>query len=537
MAGGIPLAIVLAVLFLSAMADAAQYYVWGRIYSSSFLPDGQTAPVNPLSGVPADQIVGKNSYAQIPRNLVKVRVIAATNGNDLGGAAVYYDGGYYVSFVNASASISAKFVVEELSTSKVLLESGAVTLSAWPTPNIRYVLVLEDLSEIDQGREFATPPIPGKHTAIFTRVGKIEVATEVGGLTHRVIDSTTGLVTVPTSVSSYLAIPSYQDSPLGGNLYVFGAFDEALCNLNRILELWGLHIYYRIRIDNLDTATSAYLNHPLVKTKYSVNMTTLTVKTDRITLGPSTQIIGGSSYDNCYQMTPLSSGTQFWSFPDLLALWRTGGLNGNYRLTIEIPGSTAANFAAVPNYTDLRMRLDNIAPTASILPLYSGAGDTPRIYTPGPAVPLPYDLRASLLGAPANYGSISNPICSILEFSNPAQHLAFQLTAFHDNGFMRYWQFSFRRNDGSYKGIIGKQYNGATDAMEDFSVLKITSCTQSDVHGFQEKFIYLNNSHVDLGSPDGCAYRFVIEAATRATDGYTYLYWSWDEDLHYLKKQ
>ena len=284
------------------------------------------------------------------------------------------------------------------------------------------------------------------------------------------------------------------------------------------------------------------MDDPLIKTKYTVELTTLTVTTDRIQLGPNFSIDGTP----LYEMTPLSAGNEFWSFPDLLALWRTGGLNGNYEVTLEIVGPSPGEICSpIPNFTNLKLNLDNTSPSAAIIPLYTGAGDTPRMYTPGDAVPTPYDLLDSMLGTSANYGTIPNPICAVLEYANPDDHLAFKLTAFHDNGvtagtidgFLRYWYFSFKRNDGSYHNIIGKQYNGTTNTMEDYSGLKITTCTKSSLDGFQEKYLYLNEGHVDLGSPDGCAYRFVIRSATRTTDGYSHLRWASDEDLHCLKKE
>ncbi len=524
-------AVVLVILPLATMVKAAQYHVWGRVYSASPLDEDEECPANPLTGVPAEQIIGNDMYAQIPRNLVKVRVIKENGSQELGSYIVTQDGGYLISFNIPETTIAAKFIIEELATSKVLFESEAEELLEWKPPvnppNIRYILLPESLTEIGDGREFAICPVPGKYTAIFTRVGKIEVATEVGGVTLPQIEPTTGLVNVVTSVAGELHIPPYQDAPLGGNLFIFGAFSSGLYKP-------GPGRYYRIRVDNLDTSTTTYMDDSLVKTKYTVNLLASppTVTTERVALGPAT--IGGTP--NCYELTPLSVGNEFWSFPDLLALWRTGGLNGNYRLTLEIVGIPPTDFIPVPDYTGLRVHLDNLSPLARILPLYSGAGDTPRIYTPGPAVPSPDDLLNSMLGAPADYGSIPNPICSILEYTNPDHHLAFKLNAHHSNGFMRYWHFKFKRNDGNYQTVIGKKYNGTTNLMEDYSGVKIPLSGYTSDQGFQDKYLYLNNTQVDLGSPDGCAYRFVIRAATRATDGYHYLRWSGDEDLHYLKK-
>jgi hypothetical protein len=443
-----------------------------------------------------------------------------------------YDGGYFIGFTAPGATTQVTFVVEDLATNDILMESEPEELSQWPTPNIRYLLI-PDSTEINDDREYAKCSNPAKYIGIFTRVGLIELQTELSGTPYRLIDTTTGLVNVPVAVANYLGIAAYQDAPLGGNLYMFGAFSE---------KLYKIGAHYRIRIDNLDAGTWTYMDDPLIKTKYTVALATLTVTTDRIELGPNFSIDGTP----LYEMTPLSVGNEFWSFPDLLALWRTGGLNGNYEVTIEIVGPSPSKICTpIPNFANLRLTLDNTSPSAAILPLYSGAGDTPRMYTPGDTVPTPYNLLDSMLGTSGNYGTIPNPICAVLEYAGSDEHLAFKLTAFHDNGvtagtidgFLRYWYFAFKRNDGSYHNIIGKQYNGATKTMEDYSGLKITTCTKSSLDGFQEKYLYLNQGHVDLGSPDGCAYRFIIRAATRTTDGYNHLRWAGDEDLHCLKKE
>jgi hypothetical protein len=539
LSGFLLLAICLLTLMLPSMAGAVDYFVWGRVYCASPPAEGEEPSINPLTGVPPEQIIGEDMVAVIPRNLVKVRVIKASDGSELGDYIARQDGGYLISFNTAGGGISVRFIVEELGTSKVLLESGSVNLSPWPTPNIRFLLVLEGLAEIGSDREFApAPPHPANYTAIFTRIGKIEVATEVGGTTQHLIDPATGFVNVPASVASDLHIPQYQDSPLGGNLYIFGAFSQDLYYMP--------NIYYRIRIDNLDTSTSEYMDDPLVKTKYIVNLTTGTVSTVRVTLGPEPK----DGYANCYELTPIATiNNEFWSFPDLVALWRTGGLNGNYRITLEVIDLSGpevpptappppADYTAIANFTDLRLHLDNIRPDAQILPLEAGDPDTPRVYIPSPPdTGIGCDLMNNRLGSyPVDYGGTADPTCSILDLQAPVgrRYLAFKLKAYHSNGYLRYWHFKYKRNDTGYQIHLGKTYNGST--MADYSTVQCTS-TVNDVHGFQDKFLYLNTNYLQPGGGTdmhGCAYRFVITAATRTTNGYNYLRWDWDEDLHYV---
>lgn len=537
---------VLLALMLPVTLDAAQYYVWGRVYSSLPLDEDEEVPPNPLTGVDTAQVIGADMYALIPRNLVRVRVIKASDRSELASYITTKSGGYLVSFTAPGATISVKFMVEELLSGDLLLESDANVLNQWTLPsaeyNIRYLLVPGGLTDIGADRKFALCPV-GQHTGIFTRVGKIEVATEVEDppgvfTTKHLIDPSTGLVYIYTStVATDLAIHQYKDSPLGSNLFMFGAFNQAL---------YYVGARYRIRIEKWNDATSSwvfdkYMDDELVKTRYTVDLTPpITVTADRIRLGPDTFM----GTPNCYTLTPLSTGNIFWSFPDLLALWRTSrgaGLNGKYKVSLEVVGLLPGVFVHVPQYTDLTMTLDNVLPEAKIKKLYPAGFDTPMIYTPGPPV-TSYDLLAAMLGTSANYGPTADPTCSILEFTNPSQHLAFKLTAYHDNGYMLHWHFKFKRNDTGYTTITGKKYSAGptpgTGSMVDYAAvppMKI-ACSQNSEKGFQDMYLYLNPGHINLGDPDGCAYRFVIHAKTRATDGYGYLRWRWDEDLHYMKR-
>jgi len=536
----LPLAIILLVLMLSTTLYAEQYYVWGRVYCASPLAEDEVAPPNPSTGIPDHQVIGDNRFAEIPRNLVRVRVIKASDSSELGRFETTKYGNYFISFNEPGPTISARFVVEELLSGEVLLESGPNELSQWTTPadehNIRYLLVRETLIDISKDREFALSA-PGTHTGIFTRVAKIEVETEVEGTAHRLINTSTGRVTVPPVVAQELAIHQYKEAPLGGNLFIFGAFDQ---------PLYSIGVHYRIKITNLDTSTDTYMSDLLVKTKYTVDLTTMpiAVTAERITLGPKT--IG--AIPNCYELTPLSTSAgsvhTFWSFPDLLALWGTGGLNGNYRIALEVVSLPPGSFVPVPDFTDLRAFLDNVPPVAKIFPLEPGDYDTPRIYIPSPAAPgIGCDLMDTRLGNyPVDYGGTADPTCSILDLQGPVgkRYLAFKLTAHHDNGdgvgYLRYWHFRYKRNDSGYQIHIGKEFDGTS--MVDDSPIQFSS-TENDTKGFQEKFLYLNKSYLEPGigtSMGSCGYRFVIAATTRTTDGYNYLRWAWDEDIHYIQR-
>lgn len=559
--GVISLAVFLLVLLLPATVEAAKYYVQGRVYSALSLAEDQEPPNNPLSDVPPGEIIGEDLFAVVPRNLVEVRVIAESGGSELGSCNVSFKGCYFIPF-DAPGGISVRFIVEELATNKILLNSGPVALSEdlpGPPPefNIRYLLVPEGVApegviEIGDDREYALAEPPFDYTAIFTRVGKIEVETKVGTATYRQIDypPSTGLVNVDPVVAAQLHIPDYQDAPLGGNLYIFGAFSKDLYDFDLIHP--GHEIYYRILIKDLDTPGSTYMDAPLFKTKYTVDFNLGTVNTERVQLGPYTK----GAYPNCYGLTPIAaSNNEFWSFPDLVALWPTGheGLNGNYKITLEaidydvmtLAAVPLANYGPIDHFTYLTLHLDNIPPVAQILPLHvdDTSNPTPRVYTsanPG----ISGDLTDTFEGTwPGDYGGPPNPICMILDLQptgTDTLYLAFKLTAYHNNGtkgYLRRWYFKYKRNDTGYQTHIGKKYDGSPPMVDDPPVQLTSIETNED--GFQNKYLYLKSSDLqpgggtDLGS---CAYRFLIGAFTRTTDGYHYLRYAWDEDVHYLQR-
>lgn len=525
----IPAAIMI-VLLMAPGLEAADYFVVGRVYSSTALAPGEDPPENPLAGVAADQIIGEDQVAGIPRNLVKVRVMDTNDGSELASYITRQDGGYLASFTTPGASKSVRFIVEELATSKQLVYSGPNNVSSGV--NIRFILVNEALTDISNEREYApAPPLPALYTAIFTRVGKIELATEVGGSPQHLIEPLTGLANVPASVAADLAIPPYQDSPFGRNLYIFGAFSQDLYSMPNVC--------YKIRAypDPSDHSTFDYLDDVLVKTRYEVNFVTGTVDTERVTLGPKT--VGGVT--GCYELTPIaSSNNVFWSFPDLVALWRTGGRNGDYELEFEFFGLlNPVDFDLIPDFSDMTLMLDNVAPMARILPLQAGAFDTPRVYTPGPA-PSSDDLLGSLLGSfPGDYGGTADPTCLILSLQPavPTKYLAFKLTASHAQSYLRHWQFRYERNDKNNEILLGKKYDGVTDSMVDLPSVRVSSAETSE-GGFENMFLYLDSNHLEPSGMTlgGCAYRFVVHAATRTTDGYHYLRYAWDQDLHYVQK-
>jgi hypothetical protein len=514
-------------LLLSATSAAAESFsVWGRVYSAYPVPEVGEIPNNPLSSVDASQIIGEDLIALTSRNLVRVTALDADDGSELGSFLVTYDGAYLIKFSDPATTKQIRLVVDEEATSKRLLFSDVQDVTA-STANIRYLLVEEadGLVEIGAGRDFdvPSPTPPALYTGIFTRVGKIE---------RQYIGDSDGLANVPTG----LPTPRYQDAPFGGNLYIFGAFSQDLYALPGVC--------YRIKITDEADSSSRYMDSELVKTKYTVTSTG-GVETERVRLGPMSM----GTYSNCYELTPLASGSNvFWSFPDLLARWPTGKIDGAFTLALELVGVPTGHFDESPDFRSLKLRLSNTGLMAKILPFPDDTQpDTPRLYLPSSPAGHPSgdDLYGTPLGSfPADYGGTADPTCEILDMSGATggEYLAFRLTAKHEDdsglGFLRYWRFDYVRNDKVSEILIGKHYDGTSDTMVRYSPATRIDSSQAATTGFEDLFLYLDKDElVPTGTAavtPGCGYRFVIRAATRTTDGYHHLYYDWDQDLHHI---
>lgn len=525
--------LVLSLLIIPFITHAANYYVWGRVYSARPIYEGEDEPNNPLTGVAPELIIGgENMVATTERNLVSVTIQKASDSSTLSTYVTQNNGIFFNSFsLTDPGPLPVKIIVTELVNGTQLYQSEPIDIEAYPpTFNIRYILVPEEPHEIGNGREF--PPFPmgaGEYTGIFTRVGKIEL--EHDGT--RLIDTTTGLATVEDPIADYLDVPEYFDSPFGGKLFLFGAFSADLYNYP--------NVRYRIRIDNLETGgLPTYISAPLRKTKYTVNTSTMTVDSETVDLGP--ELIAG--VDNCYELTDLSvSNSEFYSYPDLLAIWPTSGLNGRHRISIEVgfmpAGSTFIPFA---DYTSIVINLDNVDPIAAILPIASDPKDTPRVYTPGPLPP--GDLTSSYVGSfPADYGGTVDHQCMILNMDDSLEnkYLTFKLSAYHSNGYdgyIRYWNFWYTRNDGKNEILLGKKYDPLTPTvLTDYLAGIRISSTEDSTSGFLNKYLYLPKNYLLPAGQTGCSctYRFRIAMTTRTTNGYQYLRWREDNDYHYVQ--
>lgn len=575
------LAAALPVLLAAVPLAADDFYVFGRVYSADvFEPaDGATVPPNALRDVPEDQLLDDAAsltndgaapilVATEPRDLVSVQVVAAADGTPLGHYITRTDGGWLVAFsapatlnpATGQPSIAVRYVVDDILTGERIFTSNEDHLPAWDPGDlsVRYIPIVGEPVAVGSGGATTGIASAGNVTGIFTRVGKIELATGVDGSTVRLIDETDGLATtyrapggskpaIPASVAESLAIPRYQNAPFGGNLYLFGAFSPELYTLSASPN----KVYYRIQVTPPIAGGPGWLTDALYKTRTVVDFNDGTYAATRVKVGPNAGredpsdpptpgcIVAGQEV--CYRLTPLSEGPNvFWSYPDLLALWRTATLNGLYTLEIEVQGITGGlGFESFAGVTTLTLQIDNTPVQARIEPVVATDDPaTPRVYTPASG-PVPVDLQPAVLGnVPDDYGGIANPVCAFLNLQPPPdKYLAFKLTAHHPSGYLRHWYFGHRRNDGDFRVHIGKRYDGST--MADFaSGLPISSAEASE-DGFTERVLYLPSGDLAPAGgsgPASCGYRFVIHAATRTTDGYRYLHRRWDDDIHCLER-
>jgi hypothetical protein len=460
-------------------------------------------------------------------------------------------------------------------TGQQLFRSNEDLLRPWggsaTDTNVRLIPIVESLVEFGAGGAITEAAPTDQYTGIFTRVGKIEVVTEVGDSTTRLIDAVSGLATVPPEIADELHTPRYLDAPFGGNLYLFGAFSRS------VFEHAGPDgpVFYKIRIDDPTAGGTGpvYMTAPLHKTRIEVDFGDGGVDAKRVKVGPSEGLHGSPPVPTtacleggepvCYRLTsPFEGDNVFWTFPDLLALWPTGSLDGARQLTLEIVGhpgpETAYAFPPDGDLTTLRLELENARPEVDIQPFFAAEPETdtepepdgPRVYAPASGTPVTEtDLLPAQLGADSDYGDTADPRCEIMNLAEaPNAALAFKLTAHHTDpaGYLRWWYFAFRRNDeGPLHVHIGKRYQrdlatAAPGAMIDYAADQVVEdSTMVATDGFQDRYLYLTNSQlqpVDDGASASCGYRFVIRAATRTTDGYHYLHYAWDDDIHYLTR-
>lgn len=468
----------LAALFVSwaavPAADAATFQVFGKVYGAAALAPEEEAPVNPLTGRPPEQIVGaENLFATGTRSMVRVRLFDAGSGVQIGSEyLVTLDGGYFLSFTHPGATRSVRFEVWDAVTPDQLMSSADVTVSSGA--NLR--LVLAPGGELAVGGSI---PHPAGNTFVFTRVGKIEL-TEIDAA---------GFANVSPAASSALKIPLYEDAPFGGDLFLFGAFSAAFYPTS------GSGAYcYKIEADGTP------ITDPLHKVRYTVNTTTGTVTADRIKVGPVT--VGLVS--DCYRLTPVSdvgaspAEQVFWSFPDLLALWPTAGLSGPRTLTARL--------------------YRTIFPCAGCQQILApNANDSLTVHLDGQPITLRFDeIEQRSSGGVTQVDLLTNA-CDIVQLSGGRQFFL-RFTAHHPGGFLREYRLRRIANDGAAAVWASGTYTPAMGGTFEGTPVGGTEITKLSA---------------DFGTP--CAYRFILHAVARTTDGYHYIRRRHSEKAYYVQ--
>ncbi len=305
---------------------------------------------------------------------------------------------------------------------------------------------------------------------IFTGIGNVPI----NQIVEEPSDPSHGLLRVDGVSANQFHIPAYWDSPLGGYLWLHGLFG-ASDNVD----------YYQILAAPYGTSATETLTDPLAKTQFTINLDGTVTRT-RVVMGPQT--VGG--VPNVY----LLNKSGYWTYTDLRYIWNTTGLNGKYTVSyrgyhqlgdgslveVPLPRNDLDHFTIVLNNTAVEARIDDIA------------------YADGTSIP--------------ECGKIELP-------HNGSFALKFTFTGWHPEGFLRYYILNSTYGNNHFGGQFAyDQYQGYHESPPP---------TWQGVYTHSVVAEPLDTS----GNPlpwHTCAYQFYMEASTRVTDGYSYLYWDSD---------
>jgi hypothetical protein len=185
----------------------------------------------------------------------------------------------------------------------------------------------------------------------------------------------------------------------------------------------------------------------------------------------------------------------YWTFTDLRHIWNTTGLNGKYSVSyrgyhqqidgslvqVPLPRNELDHFVIDINNTPVEARIEDIA------------------YADGTSIP---------------------ECAKILLPHGGSSALMFTISGWHPEGFLRYYLLNCTYGNNNFGGQFAyEQYQSGHDGSPPTwqGVLSVP-VTSEPMDG--------------AGNPipwHTCAYRFRMEASTRVTDGYSYLYWAGDE--------
>jgi parallel beta-helix repeat protein len=317
---------------------------------------------------------------------------------------------------------------------------------------------------------------------IFTSIGKIPAfaITQTSGSPSR------GLANVSATTASDLRIPQYKDSPFGGNLWLFGLFGDA-DNVD----------YYQILIAPFGSTNFQPLDDPLVKYRYEVGPGG-TINIHREVLGP----LSVGTMTNLYKLTRAGA----WTPPSDLRLimnsneWPNGRYTLKYK-AFRLVGGAAVEVALPRNSLDeIVIWIDN-SQVEAVINLVKYDPSNPN-----------YEA--------ATDGEI--PECGKINLGSDTENVRFVITARHPNGFLRDYALtaSYGRNR-SGGTICADQYVGAHDTTPPLwngvTNTEFNSAASSGLNPWQT-----------------CPYSFHLNVWSRATDGYTYLYYNSFVDHYYI---
>ena len=313
---------------------------------------------------------------------------------------------------------------------------------------------------------------------VFTTVGKVPVSE----ITQVNTDSR-GLANVPPDVASDLYIYPHADAPFGGRLWIsglFGPLDDAVR-------------YYRIKVARYSPLLLLYqpLEDPLTKVLYTIN-TDGTVTASRETIGPLTN---WKDIKGLYKRT--DSG--YWAHRDLKIVWNTSWFSdGLYSVTYEAYDSSL-----------------------NLVPLDANSLSQFWIWIDNSPV------EATIHSVKYDDGTVI-PECGIISLASDVENLQFEVTAWHENGFLRNYYLSVLYGKNHNAGYVDKdQYVGSNDS------------TPPEWQGIQNVTLHsypaMKAGNLDPWQDPGCAYQFHLRAWARTTDGFTHIRSATFNDHYYIQ--
>ncbi len=307
---------------------------------------------------------------------------------------------------------------------------------------------------------------------IFTGIGK----TPITEIVHDSADPSHGLLRVSAAEAAAQSIPRFTDAAFGGQLWIRGLFGA---NDN-------IDYYQLVAASYVDSITKT-LTDPLTKIKFTINSDG-SVTSTRVRMGPITV----AGVPNLYI---LNQPDEYWTYTDLRHIWNTNGLNGKYNVSykayrtmldgsvsqVTLPSNELDHFTLRINNQPVQMRIENIAYSD-----LTSIAECEKIYFP-------------------HAGDSS---------------LVFNITAWHPDGFLRYYRLNCYWGNNRYGGeFTYDQYVGSNDG------------TPPSWTGFinqQLPPLLPRASDGTVMNWHTCPYHFRLEGSARITDGSNYLKWAAD---------